>query len=163
VCRYAVKEYKSHFACFACRKAFKKTAMRDFYAQKGMSQVYHRLATIYCTPPARKAYQKQYGIDYAGLKKAYIDEVSTCPECGSAMAAMGLDFKAPRQSDAEAWEIIREMHAHGFDFRSCGCGPGYGAPRKLSELPEFLEPSSHRRRSAGERLLAGIAERRRRG
>lgn len=36
--RYAVHAYKSHFTCFVCRRAFKKTAFEDYQRQTGLSR-----------------------------------------------------------------------------------------------------------------------------
>jgi hypothetical protein len=66
------------------------------------------------------------------------------------MADMGLDFKAPRKDDREAWQIMEALHKHGFDFNNCGCGAGFVPPRRLREIPAWLD--EHRRLSEGEAL-----------
>lgn len=90
MCRYGFAQYKDHYACFQCRKAFK-------YPQP-----------------------------------------TTCPQCGKLLAAMGLDFQAPKQTAREQWKVVEILYQHGITFSSCGCGgPGY-RPRRMRELPAFL-------------------------
>jgi hypothetical protein len=124
-CRYAIKPYKSHFACFHCRKAFKEH-------EGVLTKTEHR---------------KVYGADWKAI----------CPECGSEMADMGLDFKAPRQNAWKQWKAIEELYQHGITFHSSGwCGPGY-RPTTLREAKDFSQ--QHRKRSEGERLLQQIGRR----
>jgi hypothetical protein len=70
---------------------------------------------------------------------------------------MGLDFKAPPKSDVRAWEIMRALYEHGFNFHNCGCGVGFKPPQTLREVPEWIE--RHRQRSEGERLLETFEKR----
>ena len=110
MCRYAFHSYRQHFACFACRKMYKKT------------------------PPelARRQLVRE--------RKQYDDALSVCPQCTGRMAQMGLDFKAPPQGDVKAWRIVEHLHARGFNFESCGCGgPGYVPPARLAELPAWFD------------------------
>ena len=77
-----------------------------------------------------------------------------CPQCGTEMADMGHDFKAPKFGDLKQWEKVRILYEHGFNFYSCGCcGPGM-RPRELKEVYEFIE--SERDKSDGELLLQKI-------
>ncbi len=71
MCRYVNKVYKSHFACFNCRKTFKESYSRDFL-------------------------DKQQGI---AIESADFLEVRVCPQCKGEMFDMGFDFKAPKQSE----------------------------------------------------------------
>lgn len=83
--------------------------------------------------------------------------VVPCPQCGKPMADMGMDFKAPRMSDAKQWEKVRVLFEHGFAFYSCGCcGPGY-RPEELREVEEFI--ASQRHLSEGEALLQKFRKR----
>ena len=78
----------------------------------------------------------------------------TCPQCGSLMHNMGLDFKAPRQTDVKQWQKVEVLFQHGFTFHSCGCcGPGL-RPAELKEVEAFL--ADHLPRSEGEKLLQRI-------
>lgn len=122
MCRYAqYGPYKRHFACFACRKGFKRAAL----ARVG---------------------------DAA-------DDPAPCPECGRPMADMGLDFKPPKRTAVEHWEVLAFVYGRGFAYNSCGCdGPGY-RPSRWVEVPGFLE--LHKSRSAGELLAAKFAGRQR--
>ena len=156
MCRYAFREYKAHFACFACRKAFKKLPIADWAKQRSLDYVYSKLLTYRAT--ARKAaIEEELGTTYEAICEEYLESVSPCPQCGNHMGAMGLDFRAPRMNDVEAWEIISALYEHGFAFVGCGCSVGYRPPRKVSELEEFF--AEHQRSSEGQKLLAGIRAR----
>jgi hypothetical protein len=130
MCRYAWHNYRDHFACFDCRKAFKywQWGLTDEITFQREQQLRHLLREI------------------------------VCPDCSRPMVDMGLDFKAPPKADAEAWEVLRAMERHGFTFHSCGCSVGFTPPRTLREVPEWIE--RHRRVSEGERLAEKFAERR---
>jgi hypothetical protein len=66
-----------------------------------------------------------------------------CPECGRAIASMGLDFKAPKQDDQKAWRLAEELWTIGETYHSCGCsGPGY-RPRDLPAYRAFLVERRH--------------------
>jgi hypothetical protein len=115
-CRYAIKPYKSHFACFHCRKAFKEH-------EGFLTKTEHR---------------KVYGANWKAI----------CPECGSEMADMGLDFK-PKQ-----WKAVQELYQNGITFHSTGwTGPGT-RPTNLREAKDFSQ--RRRKQSDGEQLLNQI-------
>jgi hypothetical protein len=129
MCRYAWHNYRDHFACFDCRKAFKywqwePTDERNFRRRQELRRVPREIV---------------------------------CPECSRPMADMGLDFKAPPKDDERAWAIMRSLYEHGFTFDSCGCGVGFRPPRTLQEVPEWVR--QHRKASEGERLSQKFAER----
>ena len=65
---------------------------------------------------------------------------------------MGLDFRPPKKTDKEAWEIINQLYDNGFAFKGCGCFVGYSPPLNVSEIPTWLE--KHSRKSESETLLA---------
>lgn len=95
MCRYAYAgPYKDRYACFVCRKAFKRRKADDL--------------------PAR---MRQGGDVGRGT-------VVRCPDCGGPMHNMGMDFEAPRRADARQWRKVELLFTHGFAFGSCGCGPG---------------------------------------
>ena len=89
----------------------------------------------------------------AALRAEYREAVSVCPQCAGRMEEMGLDFRAPPQKDAEAWEIIGHLRERGFAFFGCGCGgPNHAPPpRRRRDLPDWL--NRHVRRSEGEATL----------
>lgn len=91
-----------------------------------------------------------------------------CPECGRSMKNMGLDFKAPRQSDIRQWKKVELLFAYGYNYSSCGCnGPG-PRPATLKEVPAFLEEEKRqkaeweRQREIAERASEREAKRRKR-
>lgn len=73
------------------------------------------------------------------------------------MMDMGLDFKAPVKSNAEAWQVLRVLAANGVTFHGCGCFVGFKPPRKLRDVPEWLE--RHLQKSESERLLSRFESR----
>lgn len=105
MCRYAMSgPYKEHFACFSCRKMFRRPES-------------HELA---CPPAAESA------------------PVARCPECREPMVNLGKDFKTPKRSRVEVWQVVEQLYRRGYTFHSCGCsGPG-PRPRRLRELDAFL-------------------------
>jgi len=123
MCRYAWHNYRDHFACFECRKAFK-------YWQWAETD--------------EAGFQRRQRLQH-------VPREIVCPDCFQPMADMGLDFKAPPKADTEAWAVLRALYEHGFTFHSCGCWVGFTPPRTLREVPEWIE--RHRQRSEGERLL----------
>jgi hypothetical protein len=55
------------------------------------------------------------------------------------MHNMGLDFKAPKQTDVEQWKKVEVLFDHGYAYGSCGCnGPGE-RPARLKDVPAFLQ------------------------
>jgi hypothetical protein len=129
MCRYAWHNYRDHFACFDCRKAFKYWQWED---------------------TDEKSFQRR-------LQRRHVPREILCPDCSQPMVDMGLDFKAPSKSDKTAWEILRALYEHGFTFHSCGCGVGWRPPRTLREVPAWIE--RHRRWNERERLLEKFSER----
>lgn len=100
MCRYGFHgPYKEHWACFGCRKAFKRPEA--------------------CRP-------------------------ASCPDCGSLMHDMGLDFAPPPRRDVERWAVVAHLFARGFSYHSCGCGgPGY-RPSRLRDVADFLAANEKR-------------------
>ncbi len=153
MCRYAFKDYKSHFACFECRKTFKKTAITDWVKQKGLDYAYGRLLRVSHTKNQKRT-EEELGTTYERIRDDYLEDVAACPQCGVKMAAMGFDFKAPKIDATEEWKVIATLYDHGFAFHGCGCSVGYAPPKKISGLEAFFR--EHGRLSEGERLLARI-------
>ncbi|MBS9774317.1 MAG: hypothetical protein KGV59_04080 [Tenacibaculum sp.] len=112
MCRYSYP-YKPHYACFECRKTFKRRLLVDI--DRG----------AVCTKGDTPYWEKE---------KPY-----SCPECGGIMANMGLDFESPKKNDLKAWNHMKDLYEVGITFHSCGCtGPGY-IPRDKSSLIKLLE------------------------
>jgi len=126
MCRDAWHNYRDHFACFDCRKAFK--------------------------------YWQWEHVDEATFKRKqklqHVPREIMCPDCKNPMVDMGLDFRAPRKTDIEAWQILKALAENGFTFHACGCYVGFTPPKTLREVPQWIE--DHRRKSAGEQLLDKI-------
>lgn len=157
MCRYAFHTYKSHFACFSCRKAFKKTALDDYVEHVGLKFQYQKIIEASSSLQNRKKIEMELGISYEEIKSRYLNDVSVCPQCGGQMAAMGLDFRPTSSKDVDAWNIISILYENGFAFKGCGCGGGLTPPKKQSEINEWL--NMHVRKSEGEILLNSILQR----
>lgn len=153
MCRYATTNYSSHFACFDCRKAFKKTSIADWTRRKGLDDAFRRFQMTRGREHLTKL-EAQLGTTLQGIFDAYLADVSKCPQCDRRMAAMGLDFRAPKMNDVEAWEIVQALYDHGFAFQGCGCDVGYAPPEKRSGLDDYFR--EHERKSDGLRLLASF-------
>lgn len=130
MCRYAWHNYRDHFACFRCRKAFKHWQWED------------------CAEGAWAAKSRLH----------HVPREIVCPDCARPMIDMGLDFKAPPKSEHEAWEILEVLYENGFTFEGCGCDVGFMPPRSLREVPAWLE--EHQKLSEGELLLKKFSFRR---
>ena len=129
MCRYAWHNYRDHFACFDCRKSFK------YWQWKACD---------------KQTFQKKQRLQHVPRR-------ILCPECSTPMIDMGLDFKAPRKTEVQAWEVLRLLAQQGFTFHGCGCFVGFRPPKTLGQVPQWL--ARHRRKSKGEELLHRIASR----
>ena len=79
----------------------------------------------------RKSYKSHHG--------EFDRDSAKCPQCQAPMNNMGLDFRAPRQTDKEQWRKVELLFRNGINFSSCGCsGPGF-VPARLRDVPQFLE------------------------
>jgi len=106
MCRYGMTTYKPHYACFECRKTFKRRLLVDI-------------------------------LD--GYSTNVQESSAKCPECGSIMADMGLDFESPKKKDVKAWKHIALLYDVGITYHSCGCsGPGY-IPKEKDSLIAFFQ------------------------
>lgn len=73
----------------------------------------------------RVTFKRKLLVDIGRQDKAPAKEAK-CPNCGSVMANMGMDFEAPKKSDVRGWDHIKTLYSLGITFHSCGCtGPGY--------------------------------------
>lgn len=74
--------------------------------------------------------------DINGKKES--DKEARCPQCGSLMADMGLDFAAPRKNETKAWAHLKDLYTVGFTFHSCGCGGAGFVPKNEQALYVYL-------------------------
>lgn len=139
MCRYAMSgPYKSHFACFTCRKAFKQPPIEDHLDSHGLGYVYKQLQTLRYNTKALQRCEKQLGHCLTDLENEFQSVTHRCSECGDPMIDMGLDFKPPKQSDAKAWKRLQGMYRVGHAFQTCGCnGPGW-IPQSTSDYRSYL-------------------------
>ncbi|MGB1250302.1 MAG: hypothetical protein ACPG8W_06695 [Candidatus Promineifilaceae bacterium] len=143
MCRYGFGNYKPHFACFNCRKVFKRTSLGDYLNQhSSLYKLYSELnpyKQAYVKAPEKlRAMQEKYQCTQAEIQAQYRVTVGKCSQCGSQMADLGLDFKAPRSADIRAWNAIENTYRLGHQFHTCGCdGPGF-IPVNPTEYRAYL-------------------------
>jgi hypothetical protein len=139
MCRYASSgPYKSHYACFSCRKAFKQPPIKDYLDSRGRGYVYKQLQHLWANKKALQLREQELGHRLSDLEAEYRNATHKCPECGGEMIDMGLDFKPPRQTDAKAWKTLHGMHRVGHVFHTCGCnGPGW-IPKSTTDYRNYL-------------------------
>ena len=91
----------------------------------GMTTYKPHLACFNCRKTFKRKLLKDINRDSL-YNRGNEDSIAKCPECGSLMADMGLDFESPRKNDIKAWKHMEELFSVGITFHSCGCsGPGY--------------------------------------
>jgi hypothetical protein len=134
MCRYGLKKYKDHYACFDCRKTFKQP---------------FRLEPTFDMTSRGIVYKSGQNVLRLGSEQ--------CPECKKTMHHIGHDFQAPKRSKVAQWEKVRQLVLAGFKFHSCGCGGPGERPRHLREVPEFLQ--QNRSLDEGQRLLETFSHR----
>ena len=120
--RQSYPTYQSHFACFDCRKAFKKKAICDWAAKNGLLRTYYQLFVN--LGPKLAIVEARLGTTWSELCEQYYADVCRCPECGQAMAAIELDFQAPLQTDVQAWQNARQLHESGNSLLSNASSEG---------------------------------------
>ena len=137
MCRYAFNNYKQTWSCFKCRKSFKKTNLEDYLSQHGELEKYKKLA--YSKKKSEKlAAEEKYQTTASNIEQDYYKKIAKCPECGSQMANMGMDFKSPKTTDEKSWKIIEGMFSIGAIYQTCGC-EGFGfVPSSKSEYTKYL-------------------------
>lgn len=139
MCRYAMSgPYKSHFACFSCRKAFKQPPIEDYLDSLGRGYVYKQLRLLWANKTLLQLREAELGHRLEDLEEEYRNATHRCPECSGQMVDMGLDFKPPKQSDSKAWKTLQGMYRVGHAFQTCGCdGPGW-IPKSTSDYRRYL-------------------------
>ena len=134
MCRYAFSTYKSHFACFHCRKTFKQPPFTDLLQRIGKRKHYDSLMR----KPQKHLTEKELQL-ISELDKNYKAREIKCPECGELMADLGLDFKSPKKTAIKEWKIIEGLYTIGINFYSCGCiGIGY-VPKSPKAYEQYLK------------------------
>jgi hypothetical protein len=124
-----VYRYRIQFACFDCRKSFKRTYTVDEQ---------ERAAWL----SRRKS----------GLRpsKAFTPPVYPCPDCAAEATLMGRAFRAPRQEDTARWRAVEILSHAGYTFWS-----SVGRlPETVTEARKFVQ--AKRKLSDGERLARRI-------
>jgi hypothetical protein len=158
MCRYAGKNYKRHFVCFACRKQFKRPQLTEVLEQQGTLDTYLLLLQSQKRATAR-AELESIEADYRAL-------IGKCPQCGAAMADLGMDFKPPRSSAIRTWQRLQGMYRLGRTWQTCGCdGPGY-IPIDQTDYAAYLRSCLKlytKRLKEVERGVAEPAERKQQG
>ena len=84
------------FACFSCRKSFKRLQV------SGTSN--HFMTS-----------QQQEG-QHREIKQFEAERTYKCPDCGGETHFMGLDFKAPKKTDTKAWREAQAFIQSGKVF-----------------------------------------------
>jgi hypothetical protein len=137
MCRYALYgPYKRHLVCFGCRKAFKRPSPGEYLQVKGLAGAFAELQRLAYDPTLLAEREKKLGTTLSELEE--LASRHPCPECDQPMADMGLDFKAPRRADVQAWNRLRSLYKTGHVFHSCGCyGPGW-IPASSADLIAYL-------------------------
>jgi DNA-directed RNA polymerase subunit RPC12/RpoP len=124
MCRYAGKTYKSHYACFKCRKSFKQTDSHDIYLRLKKEMT-----------GSLKGDDRKLSELYNEIENRLIK----CPECGNVMADLGRELKAPKKTAVKEWKIIEGLYKIGKHFHTCGCdGIGY-IPQNPKDYEVYLK------------------------
>ncbi len=153
MCRYAnYGPYKLHFACFACRKAFKQPPIGDWLSARGRGFVYNQLTRLWSQKSKLEQRETELGVRLCVLEAEFRNAAHLCPDCNAPMIDMGLDFKPPRQSDEKAWRNLFGLYRVGHVFHTCGCdGPGY-IPKSTADFRLYLEERRERFRNELDRV-----------
>lgn len=126
------------FACFECRKAFKKTGFASYVAQNK-----ERGRIVEAARPWSTKSQKHVPPEAAELRQKLVDEyqrtVGVCPECAGQMIGIGYDVRPPKKRDTKAWKALHGAYRMGHQFSTCGCvGPGF-IPSTPVEYRRYLK------------------------
>jgi DNA-directed RNA polymerase subunit RPC12/RpoP len=125
-------QYQIQYACFDCRKAFKRPSIVT--EQERTAWLSRRISG---RQPSKPFAMPEY----------------RCPECKRLLKLMGRAFRAPRKEDADQWHKVELLARSGFTFRS-----SVGRyPETLAEARLFVK--SHAKLSEGQRLARQIRKR----
>ncbi|MGC4005898.1 MAG: hypothetical protein QM811_23375 [Pirellulales bacterium] len=109
MCRYAYQNYRDHFACFECRKAF------QFWQWPACDE---------------STFQSKQRL-------LHMPREIVCADCSRPMTDMGLDFRAPPKADHAGWAVLKSLAANGFDFQELQAG--VAPPRTAHEVKAWLD------------------------
>lgn len=137
MCRYAVKSYKETYACFKCRKVFKKINFSDYLIQNNLGKLYSSLFNCK-NADKRGKLESECGTSAQKIEQDYQKKISVCPECAGLMADFGKDMRAPKKNDVKEWDILEGMYHMGISFRSCGCQCIGFVPKSKSDYKSYL-------------------------
>lgn len=136
MCRYGI-QYKNTFACFKCRKGFKRRLDKDL-----LSQTEQRIERL---SKAIKSIKKDKS------ESLLTKPIVKCPDCGGETVNLGKDLRLPKKDKQEEWLAIEYLANNHFNFFTCGCnGIGF-VPHSLQEAYELIE--RRRNKTEGEKLL----------
>ena len=142
MCRYGFTEYKNTYACFKCRKGFKRRLDKDLLSLTELKILnqneFEKL--IYKKQPTNSALKSR--------------AVVKCPECEGGMVNLGKDLQLPKKDKKEEWLAIEYLANNHFNFFTCGC---YGigvVPQNLQQAYDLIEQK--RNKTEGEKLLKKI-------
>ena len=62
----------------------------------------------------RKKVEERFNTTLDKIKAEYFEKISVCR--GGKMANMGLDFRAPKKTDIQAWEAVKGLFVTGRSF-----------------------------------------------
>lgn len=134
MCRYSTTRYKSHYACFKCRKSFKQANSYDIFLR-----VRKEITGISENKKTSRLFVKQNNRKLSELMDEIENRPVKCPECGNLMADLGLDFKAPKKTAVKEWKIVESLFKIGKSFHTCGCyGIGY-IPQNPKDYEAYLK------------------------
>ena len=148
MCRYGFSTYKLHYLCFNCKKQFKQTPLSEKMGEN--YDTYKRLDDISNGIYKLAKYHPKYKKDqvfvltveekklYQDLKKRYFSPI-VCPQCRQPMIQTGLDIKAPKMKDIDAWKALEDTHKLGYTFSSCGCSGSGFVPKDKAAYKDFLQ------------------------
>lgn len=108
MCRYGMHDYKDHFACFACRKTYRKAWSAPERGRFATGEDYDDARSVCPQCAGRMA---KMGLDFKAPPQRDVEAWRIVEH----LYARGLNFESC----------------------GCG-GPGYVPPKKLSELPAWF-------------------------
>jgi hypothetical protein len=130
--------YKSHFACFRCRKTFKQAHYADLLKKIGKAGYFQKLMH-----KSMDKFSDKERVQFEEFDKNFMSREIKCPQCGGYMVDLGLDFRSPKQTAVKEWRIIEGLYTIGKSFYSCGCdGPGY-IPNNPKDYEAYLNKVLH--------------------
>jgi len=123
--------YQIQFACFDCRKSFKRP---------------------YTVGEQERSAWLSRRISGRQPSKSFTPPIYHCPDCDAEATLMGRAFRAPGHDDVDRWRTVEILARAGFIFWS-----HVGRlPETVAEARQFVE--AHRRLSDGERLARRITK-----